>query len=428
HIHLLATSRLDLNRADENDLLQIPGMSVRDAGHILAYRATTGRFREVDDLVAAGLSLEAVRAIRPFVEVAPIRSVRTKVELLQRWTRRLELSRGFKGDSSNYAGSPDTWSTRIRIRRGRSFRAAVTLEKDAGEPGLWPLPGSLYGYDFASGSVALDGAGPFRVLILGDYAVRVGEGMLLQQGISVGNVVGSSPLRSGNSLRPYSSSSEHGFFRGLALRTKDAYGISIAAFLSRRHLDGRTDSTGAIDILTSGYHRTQSERNAHRRIREDASGMILSLNREAVGAGIAAYSYRHTSDQASSYRSLTTGFVSFRSRSGLLSAEAARRGPSFSFSLTGEYEPLESAVVRLRWMSAEATSDHLHSGTATSGGAGRSERSRDAALSLRATPAVRLSVISRHRKYQSPRHDFELSASIAEMRIDYHPKNWLSLH
>jgi len=427
HVQYLATSKLDLNLADEKELMGIPGMSVRDAGRILAYRASKGRFRRVDDLLAAGVSVDAVRAIRPFVEVMPIRTVRTRVELLQRWTRRLEISRGFKGDSSAYAGSPSAWSTKIRISHGRALRAAATLEKDAGEMGRWNPPEGLYGYDFASASISLDGAGPFQRLILGDYTVRVGEGMLLQQGASVGNAVRTSPPRSGSILRPYSSSAESGFFRGLALRTRDFHGLSVAAFLSHRRLDGRSDSTGAIDILTSGYHRTLSERNARRNLRENASGIVLSLNRGFFGAGFAAYGYRHRAEQGVSHRTLTTGFLSFRSSGMLLSAEAARRGASISISMTAEYEPSENAAIWMRWMRAPATSAHLHTGIAAASGIGRAESARDGALSVKVTPALRFSVISRHRTYSSPRHTFALTSSIAEMRTDYSPREWVAV-
>lgn len=427
HIQLLATSRVDLNRADEKDLMEIPSMSLRDAARILAYRSSAGGFRRLDDLVAAGLSTEAILAIRPYVEVAPTRSIRTRVELLQRWRRRLEISRGFKGDSSAYAGSPDAWSTKIRISRGRGLRAAATLEKDSGEIGRWNPLGGAYGYDFASGSIALDGVGPLRRLIGGDYTVRVGEGMLLQQGVSVGNAVGISPARAGSTLRPYSSSAEYGFFRGLALRTKDFYGISASAFLSRRRLDGRSDTTGAVDIITSGYHRTRSERSARKKILEDASGIVLSMNRGSFGAGFAAYRYRHAAEKAPPYRSLTTGFLSFRSSGMLLSAEAARRGASFSVSLSAEYQPSETAAIWIRCMRAPATGDHLYTGIATSGGTGRAESARDVALNLKGSPDLRFSVTSRYRRYRTPRHVLALTSSVAEVRTEYRPRKWVTL-
>jgi competence protein ComEA len=61
---------VDLNSATSAELESLPGIGTVTAGRILDYRARTGAFRSVDDLLAAKLvSASVLERIRPLVEV-----------------------------------------------------------------------------------------------------------------------------------------------------------------------------------------------------------------------------------------------------------------------------------------------------------------------------------------------------------------------
>lgn len=64
--------RIDLNRADRAELLQLPGVGDRLAGRIENYRQQHGGFRDVDDLVKVhGVGPATVERLRPWVAVRP---------------------------------------------------------------------------------------------------------------------------------------------------------------------------------------------------------------------------------------------------------------------------------------------------------------------------------------------------------------------
>jgi competence ComEA-like helix-hairpin-helix protein len=62
--------RIDLNRADRAELLQLPGVGDNLAGRIEQYRRDHGAFRRVDDLVAVhGVGPATLDRLRPWVTV-----------------------------------------------------------------------------------------------------------------------------------------------------------------------------------------------------------------------------------------------------------------------------------------------------------------------------------------------------------------------
>jgi competence protein ComEA len=66
------SSRVDLNRADHTELLQLPGVGEALARRIEDYRTEHGGFRSVDELRrVAGIGPAMLERLRPFVEVEP---------------------------------------------------------------------------------------------------------------------------------------------------------------------------------------------------------------------------------------------------------------------------------------------------------------------------------------------------------------------
>jgi len=62
--------RLDLNRATEEELKDLPRIGPELARRIVSYRRENGPFRSVDDLLKVkGIGPKTLKQIRPFVEV-----------------------------------------------------------------------------------------------------------------------------------------------------------------------------------------------------------------------------------------------------------------------------------------------------------------------------------------------------------------------
>jgi competence ComEA-like helix-hairpin-helix protein len=63
---------VDLNTADEKQLEQLPGVGPTTAKAIVEFRAKSGRFRRIEDLlVIRGISESKLKKIRPYVTIGP---------------------------------------------------------------------------------------------------------------------------------------------------------------------------------------------------------------------------------------------------------------------------------------------------------------------------------------------------------------------
>jgi hypothetical protein len=287
----LADNPLDVNHAGASELSAIPVLSPTLARRIVRYRREQGAFPQLAGLTAVdGLDDSRLRALRPYLTVTSgdreanashfypsppslsTMSANLDLEVIQRVTRDLELGRGYKSDTSQttFLGSPERLTTRIRLGYERHLQAALTLDKDPGEPLRWDPGTDTYGFDHLAGNLALRDWGRLETLVLGDFTVEYGQGAALWQGLTFGkgrNPV--SPLvRSGRGIVPFQSATENRFFRGAAATVAVTPVLSVSGFASRRHRDATIDSSGASPaqrpfpartLSTGGRHRTPSE-------------------------------------------------------------------------------------------------------------------------------------------------------------------------
>ncbi len=64
--------QIDLNRADRQELLQIPGLGPSNADAILAYRAERGPFETLDDLTHVhGMGPKTTEKVKPWLNLSP---------------------------------------------------------------------------------------------------------------------------------------------------------------------------------------------------------------------------------------------------------------------------------------------------------------------------------------------------------------------
>ena len=228
----LYTQPLNLNEVTHEDLQQLYVLSDRQISNLLHHRAAFGHFLTVYELqFVPGLDRTTIFKILPFVTVAEQTLPATWAErwqqadklLIVRQQTTLEQQRGYlptdtaQGDgASTYAGSPHKLYTRLRVSRRNDFSVGFTAEKDAGEAVGWQPGQRRYGMDYYSYHVQLENRGKLSHVIVGDYTLQMGQGLLLGNGFTLGK--GAEPVntiaRSQSLVRPYTSSVESGFFRG----------------------------------------------------------------------------------------------------------------------------------------------------------------------------------------------------------------------
>lgn len=211
-----------------------------------------------------------------------------KLWLITHIESRLPPSRGFSPrDSAGtllpppYAGPNLGGSLRLRYQNP-NWMFSLVAAQDPGE--AFRLSNNQWGTDFTSFSLRYK---PFegrstlglRQLIVGDYQMEIGQGLILPSGFRMG--YGTEPIvglwRTSEGMRPYTSLAEAGFLRGISAEFQPHKNWFFQPFASYRPIDGRIKSqTTNPDIeLTSDFVSSLSQTGLHRTIAEQAARYTL---------------------------------------------------------------------------------------------------------------------------------------------------------
>lgn len=300
----LAEQPINVNRAGAIQLGELPMVTPGQARAIVSYRKENGPYSSLASLKEVpGLSADLLQRAAPYLRTGESRneskSFLQKIEgsFLQRVARRIDVGRGYLGDTSAYAGSPWRSYTRVRLNAG-GLRMGLALEKDPGEALLWAPGRGMFGYDHWSGFISWQGDSWLEKLVLGNFGVQFGQGMLLWSGVSFGKgrYAVHPLLRSGGGISPFASSRESGYLRGVAATLRPASTLRISLFASRQKRDASLDTadTGrAIGSLpASGLHRTLTERARRNNVRHTVAGGALEWRNYGWLVGMAGYGSR----------------------------------------------------------------------------------------------------------------------------------------
>lgn len=301
----LAETRIDINTARRETLLLLPFLTEAQADSILAFRERKHELWSLGELIYVnGLDYRTRRYLTLFLTVRPLAkaapslrqqffggrhdvSTRVDIPLYRRagYQDRTTASSGLK-EGKVYAGNGVANVVRYRYRFGNSVRYGVTLEKDAGEP--FAQSGN-YPYDYMSGYVQYAPPNARWRVLLGDYNLSWGQGLAASIAIwSNRTSLLDAPLRAADVFRPHTSTEENRFFRGMAAMVRlGRYRLS--AFASLRSLDASMDGDTVRTLQTTGYHRTEGEREKKDKVREWMAGGRLDWSRRNVMLGISGF-------------------------------------------------------------------------------------------------------------------------------------------
>lgn len=300
---------IDLNRTDGRELRELAFVPQLVIDNLLEHRGRSGRFVAVYEIQAIeGLDNELGQLLLPYVTVGATRSL-SGVEadkllaegehnLMIRYGRTLQLRRGYAiadTSRSRYLGSPDQLFARYRYHFGRDLQVALNMKKDAGE--AFFNGEQRYGFDFYSGSLYVRNQGKLKDVVVGDYALQFGQGLAMWNGLGFGK--GSmiqGIAKQGMGLRPYTSSNEVLFLRGVAA-TVELRRLSLTPFFSWRRLDGGVseDESGNATVGSigrTGLHRTPTETANRNAVQQWLYGANLQYHYERLRVGTTAYHTR----------------------------------------------------------------------------------------------------------------------------------------
>jgi len=262
---VLREHKIPVNTASEAELLRLPFLSVVEIRRISDYTETGSLENEADLALLVGQETAAL--ISPFLDFSvpvdapgPKKADRLSVRAISRWYTENPERRGITIDK--YAGSNDKFYNRFDVTYG-GLGVYGVMEKDIGEEDI---------ADFSSLSIGLKTEGPLRQLVVGNYKVSVGQGLLLGQGRYLSK--GVDPLGvslRGAMVKPYSSAAEYGFMQGVGAVVSPG-SFDLMGFYSDNRVDASVDEGMVTTIRTSGYHRTESERLHDDNVRERVHG------------------------------------------------------------------------------------------------------------------------------------------------------------
>ncbi len=290
---------ININMASELELEKLNMLDFRQIQNIVSYRRQYGFFVSFYELAAVeGMTSEVIASLTPFITFdVPSDSIyHSRKKVFQRLILRVKStfpqSNGYRSISENkgavYPGLPISVYSRYHLEIPGKFEFGFITDKDAGEDFF--RGSNNAGFDYYSGFVSWKGRGVLRQVTVGDFLLRFGQGVNYWTGSGLGksgNVLGI--MKSGQGIRPYTSTDENRFFRGIST-TLGSGPYKLMLFYSNKNRDANIISTTGekyfTSLQTSGYHRTFSEIEDEKSVNEQVTGGYgeLRLRKFRIGA------------------------------------------------------------------------------------------------------------------------------------------------
>ncbi|KYG82712.1 ComEA family DNA-binding protein [Roseivirga echinicomitans] len=295
---------LNLNTANTYALQSLYILSSTQIQNLQNYIEQKGKLITLYELqVIEGFDYTTIEHLKPFVSVNSKDALTDERPLLQRileernnyfisrYERILNQKKGNSPkkspDDSRYAGTANKFYLRYRVSKPNDFSIGFTTEKDAGEQFHWNPKSKTYFNDFWSAHFMLENQGKWQKLIIGDYQLQFGQGLLFGAGFGVGK--GSETVNTANrvtlGIKPYTSVLEGGFLRGVAASYSLHKKLTATTFASHLNQDANIQ-TGANDegfvsytssLQLTGMHRTPTELANKKQVAETIIGMNLNF-------------------------------------------------------------------------------------------------------------------------------------------------------
>ena len=301
-LHSFNQHPINLNKTSKEELRQLYFLNAYQINKLLAHIAKNGKLLSYLELqTIAGFDVQTIQNLLPFISIdPPITSKQLFTNIKQYVIIRdqffLQDQKGYMPDEngeSHYFGNSHRTYFRYRLRNNY-LQAGITAEKDAGENFLGA--NQPYGFDFYSAHLQAKNIGKIKNIILGDYQLNFGQGLVMQSGMSFGK---SSEViniqKSGHLIKAHTSASENLFFRGAAMQITPVKNLNIIAFISSHKVDANIIDTLENNefifssIQGTGMHRTESELLDKNAIFQNHLGTHINYEYNQLNLGLSYY-------------------------------------------------------------------------------------------------------------------------------------------
>ncbi|MEL6539200.1 MAG: hypothetical protein AAFP93_00250 [Bacteroidota bacterium] len=287
---------LDLNHTSREALSTLYILTDTQLDHFIRHVARHGPLVSIYELQAIPtLDLPTIRRLQPFVYVdevaadyrnrpwwAPAMLGARNSYISIRYQRTMPTQKGYQQNREGvvpYLGSPHELAMRLHIRQPWGLGIGLSTQKGSGETLTWDPATRQYGFSPWRFHVLLKDQKYLKALVLGDYAVGYGQGLVLNAGFSASKSSEAIRVMRTNNLgiRPHTALGQAAF-RGLAATWQwnlvewTIYGSSVALDGTVR---GEPDMHYVQTLYRGGYYRTQNDLKKKGRIREQVIGSTV---------------------------------------------------------------------------------------------------------------------------------------------------------
>ena len=276
----LTDNPVNINSADESEISRLFFLNDFQVKALADHVKNTGKIVSVYEIVSvAGFDRPTVEMIIPFIDLSVNAGYTPDTFRIHNSFISNFIFKPGESDTSDI-GSSFKHLSKYRFSSGR-FAGGFTTEKDAGE--------KLF--DFFSGNLSFSGKGVLKKIIIGDFGARSGQGLNVNTGMRTGLLLTSSGyMASRSEIRPYTSTGENNFFRGIALHA--AYKkTEIITYFSHNKIDATLyspeDSTVIYvkNFYEAGLHNTSNLLQKKDAVTETSFGTNMLFSFRNLKAG-----------------------------------------------------------------------------------------------------------------------------------------------
>lgn len=291
--HEWMKGQLNINKVDEKDLSSLGLLTPEQIHQFILYRNNMGNFISLYELQAVPYWDEhTTRKVIPYFKITTEQDIIPDLKQRFKEGEHMLLYRtggsksgfGSNGSTQYNSYTDQTKGYKQLLKYQYQFRTllqwGVTIEKDAGEKSM---------ADYIGYYVYLRKRGMIKSLVMGDYVVNMGQGLIEWQGYAFGqssNIVGA--LRQGDIFKPHTGSDENRYHKGIAF-SLEKKNVQLSLFAGREKIDANvmTDTINQMHLfvssfLTSGLHRTPSEISDKNALTETVFGGRISIEHKSI--------------------------------------------------------------------------------------------------------------------------------------------------
>lgn len=286
---------INLNKTSYEELSELHILSEQQINSFFHYLDTERKLINIYELQAVpNIDLNTIYNLLPFVKVSgtiedfhvPISKlvIKGKHQIFMRYTPSFTPVK-------NVLGDPSKLYFRYKYNYGNKLSYGITAEKDAYEEFF--KGSNKQGFDFYSAHIFFKTNTIFKKIALGDYHLKLGQGLLVWTGFGTGKSSFTMQVKkTGDPLKAYTSVDEYRFFRGIATTIK-AGKFSATPFFSLKQVDANISYTDSLEteiestsLQTFGMHRTQSEIDHKNQLLEMKVGASLQYGKNDNHIGV----------------------------------------------------------------------------------------------------------------------------------------------